>query len=110
MGISKTQVGWFLITTLAGVVISTLILPPPKGMLKRPKAWHPSNNAIIAKFEGYRRAIQNELPPHIIDLAKDSLSNSLGSFIDIGNYRIAIETHWDNERGEHKGASVFIKE
>lgn len=109
MGISKTQVAWFILTTVTGVVFSSLALPPNTGLMKKPKKWLPSNNAIIVKFDGYRRAIDSEIPDYIKAEALASLSNALGSFTDIGNFRVAIETHWDSKRGEHKGASVFIK-
>lgn len=63
---------------------------------------------------GYRRAKQSEVTANMSGMAKQSLSFELGTlrgpYVNENgvSYYIGVETHKNEAKGKHKGASVFI--
>lgn len=71
--------------------------------------WTPSSNAYFAYFPGWRRAKAAEVTPEMRQDAASSLTHPLKSIIDRSDYRIVLETHYNDTKGEHKGATIFMK-
>jgi hypothetical protein len=71
--------------------------------------WTPSSNAYFAYFPGWRRAKAAEVTPEMRQDAAASLTHPLKSIIDRNDYRIVLETHYNDTKGEHKGATIFMK-
>lgn len=71
--------------------------------------WTPSNNAYFAYFPGWRRAKAEEVTPEMRADAAASLKQPLRAVVDRPGYRIALETHFNETKGEHKGATIFFR-
>lgn len=74
-------------------------------------AWKPSQDVVIAQAKpGWRRAKQSEITSEMMAAAIAALSKPIGSWIDKGDFAIALETHFNDTKGEHKGASIFVRQ
>lgn len=74
-------------------------------------SWTPSDSVVIAQARpGWRRAKQGEVSPQMKAAAIASLSKPIGSWIEFEDFAIALETHYNEKKGEHKGASIFVKQ
>lgn len=72
---------------------------------------HSPKNRITVQFDGYRRARTEEIPRSIQEKASEVLftpSIPQGGWVDVDQWRLAVETHYDIERGNHRGVSVFV--
>ena len=98
-------------TTLVGWVISGI--SEKKKNTQRtnamPATWTPSKKAYFASFDGWRRAKQSEVTDAMLQAAIAALSNPLGTVIDRDGYRIVLETHYNEQRREHKGATILVR-
>lgn len=78
------------------------------------EASDPEGGVYLKPPAGYRRAGNADVTPLISSQAKASLSHELGTLLgpytnEQGKtYYIAMETHYNEKKGYHKGASVFI--
>lgn len=74
---------------------STTPTPPPDAVILSPPA-------------GYRRALDSEITASMRAAALAALALPLGRFVYYDGFAIGVESHWDQARGWHKGASVFV--
>ena len=107
-------------TTLAGLIFTALASPSSKRIKNKKVSSEnkksPANSAFVpspsAEFAdpgaGWRRARQIEVSEPMVKDAIQSLSLPIGTFLNRGSYGVAIETHFNREKGEHKGASIFV--
>lgn len=58
--------------------------------------------------DGFRRALRGEVREDMARAAQDALSSPIGTFILRDGYAIGLEHHYSDEKGRHKGASIFI--
>lgn len=67
-----------------------------------------TDSGVYLSPYGYRRALQSEVTPVMMQDAVSSLSKPIGSFLIRDGYAIGLEHHHNAEKGRHKGASVFL--
>ena len=116
--IATTLVGWVL-TALTEKSKRPVFIKKPAPLPKDtnyplreravavPTSWSPSSNSYFASFPGWRRAGAGEVTIAMRNDAVAALSHPLKSIIDRPDYRIVLETHYNDTKGEHKGATIF---
>jgi len=75
-----------------------------------PVHWdYPNDGAgVTLNPDGFRRAKAGEVQTDMVRAAQDALSLPIGSFILRDGYAVGLEHHYDDQKGRHKGASIFI--
>lgn len=58
----------------------------------------------------WRRARQWEVTPEMTEAAARAVDSdrSMGDLVEYGDFAVLIESHYDNQRGAHRGASVML--
>jgi hypothetical protein len=69
----------------------------------------PAGTVILNPPQGYRRATALEVTQDMRSAAATDLrANTLGTVVEHEGFSVGIESHFDERRGWHKGASVFV--
>lgn len=102
-----------VVVPLVGLLLLGVVLAAAHSTRGPKLTPQPTDTVILEPPKGYRRADSREVTASMRDTAIADLKNPLGS-IEFhtdplrGDYAIGIESHYDQARGWHKGASVFV--
>jgi hypothetical protein len=105
-----------IVSSLGSLALLALIQPRGEGRGKQKSAeglamasWVPSSGAYFARLPGWRRAASKEVSSDMREKAKLALQLPIRSVVEEDGYRIALETHFNATKGEHKGATIFLR-
>ena len=97
-----------LVLGIAGLTLRKTMTTPPSST--PPSKDNPPDNAYFASFPGYRRAKQSEVTSGMTANAIAALSSPIRSVHEHAGYRVAVEHHFNDSKGWHKGATIFVRE
>ncbi len=102
------RAAWLLLIPLAGFAL----LAFSSKKQKAPKfPGGPLPTPVIVSIPGFRRALQNEVTTPMEEAAVAAVASPapLGTVVIREGFAVGLESHYDEARGWHRGASVFVK-
>ncbi len=104
---------WWLLLPVVGVVCILAAkrlrtVAARKAMTNKGEEFKP---VIAVAPPGFRRALGSEVTQPMSEAAVEALHGSepLGTILSHDRFAVALEHHYDEIRGWHRGASIFVK-